>query len=115
MFSQARRERTIRIGSWLILALALLPAITYMGHWPAGSAELPADMDDTSAVVEHDAHCHGGVSHCAGGEAMVGSSWVGDESDLLVLVAPSMKVDTGEQTTAIEGEPAVILRPPRAV
>jgi hypothetical protein len=113
--SRVRRERTIRIGSWLILVLALLPAISYMGHWPVGGADVHADVHDSSTAAEHEVHCHGGVSHCAGGEAMVGSTWVGDESDLLVLNAPKVGVETDQQLAAIEGEPAVILQPPRSV
>ena len=113
--SQVRRERMIRIGSWLVLVLALLPAITYMGHWPAAGVDLHADAHGPSTAAEHEAHCHGGVSHCAGGEAIVGSIWIGEESDLLSLNAPNMKVETNRLTAAVEGEPSIILQPPRAI
>ena len=113
--SQARRETIVRVGSWLILVFALLPAITYMGHWPLGMDAHVEAAPDSAAAAEHEAHCHGGVSRCAGGEAMVGSMWVGEDSGLLSLNSPHMRVETHDRTAAREGEPSRILQPPRAV
>jgi hypothetical protein len=109
----ARRERMLRIGSWLILAFALLPAVTYMGHW--SGAALSHEESHSSSVAEHEAHCHGGVSKCAGGEAMVGTVWAGEDSGLLSLTSPDLKIDTHERAAAADGEPSRILQPPRAV
>jgi hypothetical protein len=95
--------------------LALLPAITYMGHWPLAGMDVHIDTTaDSSALEDHEAHCHVGVSHCAGGEAMVGSIWAGEESNLLSLNSPHVKVETDFQTSARDGEPSRILQPPRA-
>lgn len=112
----ARRERIIRVGSWLILVLALMPAITYMGHWPIAGLHVHAEesADPAAALAEHADHCHVGVSHCAGGEAMVGSSWVGDEPDLLSLGAPNVKIEGEMRIAPREGASVRILQPPQA-
>ena len=110
---KARREHMLRLGSWLILVFALLPGVTYMGHWSAGAGS-HADAHDSSSLTEHEAHCHGGLSKCAGAEAMVGTMWVGEESGLLSLTSPDLRVETSETVAAIEGELSRILQPPRA-
>jgi hypothetical protein len=112
--TRRRRERIIRIGSWLVLALALFPALTYMGHWPAGGGDTHFEEHSSDAELHQD-HCHSGVSRCAGGEAMVGSSWVGEESTLLSLDSPHVRVETARPVTSLEGQAPVLLQPPQAI
>lgn len=108
-----RRERFVRIGSFFVLAFALLPAITYMGHWPLPAVHhhAKASAEDTE---EHELHCHTGVSHCAGSEATVGSSWVGEQPETVSLTTPDQRVETSENAAALEGVMPRILQPPRA-
>lgn len=110
-----RRERIVRVGSWLVLALAMLPVLTYMGHWPLSGGHVHAEAQTASSIEDHESHCHVGVSHCAGGEAMVGSFWVGEQSDILSLDSPDLKVETHELLAPVEGERVVLLQPPQAV
>jgi len=108
--SVGRRRGLIAVGSWLIVVLSLLPAITYMGHWGAGSAQDHAHQD---AVSEHELHCHGGVSQCAGSEAMVGTTWIGEASNTLSFDAPDRLVEHQASIAALDDEPFRADRPPR--
>lgn len=107
------RKRFLRVTSWLILVFALLPSITYFGHWPAMAAG-PHGHDDSS-VSAHQAHCHGKVSSCAGSEAMVGTVWAGDDTGVLSLTSPDRYIEIKQTVAAVEGEPSLVLQPPRAV
>jgi hypothetical protein len=109
-----RRQRFVRIGSFFVLAFALMPAITYMGHWPLDSGHLHEETASTASSEDHELHCHAGLSHCAGSEAMVGSFWVGEDPDILSLTSPDRHVETHVDATALEGAPVRILQPPRA-
>jgi hypothetical protein len=102
-------------GCWLVLVLALLPAITYMGHWPIGTGEAHEASHESSTAADHELHCHGGVAKCAGGEAMVGTTWIGEDSAILSLTSPYVEISGGESLAPIEGAHSRILRPPRVV
>lgn len=70
-------RRTIPQQRRIALALlaALLPMITYFGHWPSLAIPLPgADAELTipfasgeTASSDHHQHCHGAAAECASG------------------------------------------------
>lgn len=83
--------RTRRRASWVLLA-ALLPMLTFMGHWPASlpipgtdlyvsvpfagaeqhhSHEAEAEADEAS----HEQHCHAGAASCSDIPAAAGVSF----------------------------------------
>jgi hypothetical protein len=127
MQSAARRRYIVQLGAWLILALALLPNISYMGHWPemasaAPHTELPIQPLEPGAldrplndINEHAMHCHLGPAHCGGGEGMVGTPFVGDDTGVLVLTVQETEVDHSPSIAAINGHPQSLLQPPRVV
>lgn len=112
MQSAAKRDKIIRLGAWLILVLALMPSISYMGHWPemAGTAHAHGAADFEAA---HATHCHVGHAHCGGGESMIRTPFVGDDKDGLVLPGHESKIDTVRLLAALAGHATPILQPPR--
>jgi hypothetical protein len=107
--SVSRRRRLIGVGSWLILALVLMPAITFMGHWGTTPSHHSA-----AAASDHELHCHGGVSSCAGSEAMVGTSWIGEPAQSIVMNAPVQEIEREYAAAALDGETPRIYQPPRS-
>lgn len=122
MKSAAKRDQMIRLGAWLILVLVLMPNISYMGHWPemAGTAHdhdysaEPIDPGAAGSVAEHAAHCHAGPAHCGGGESMIGTPFVGDDTEGLALPGHESKIDTRRLLAALSGHATLVLQPPRS-
>ena len=78
-----------------MLLAALLPNVSYMGHWPIAGADvhLEAGVDPASVIAEHEAHCHIGPANCGGGESMVGTPFAGEDNGVLSLPGSEMKFD----------------------
>jgi hypothetical protein len=122
MQTAAKRDHLVRLGAWLILAFVLLPNILYMGHWPemAGAghdhhdeAAMPVDPGaHDSETEDHAAHCHVGPAHCGGGESMIGTPFVGEETGL-ALPGHESKINTESLLAALNGHATPILQPPR--
>jgi hypothetical protein len=112
----AKRERLVRLGAWFVLLAALLPNVSYMGHWPIAGADvhLEAGVDPSSVIAEHEAHCHIGPANCGGGESMVGTPFAGEENGVLSLPGSETKFDGGHEQRPLEGYAARILQPPRS-
>lgn len=122
MQSTAKRNHIVRLGAWLILVLALMPNISYMGHWTemAGAAHAPdhhAETADHAAgpdAEQHAAHCHAGPSRCGGGESMIGTPFVGEDTEGLALPGREIKIDTERMLIPLSGHATPILQPPRS-
>lgn len=122
MQSAAKRHHIVRLGSWLILVLALMPNISYMGHWPdmAGTANhhdeaAAADPNAAESELEaHAAHCHVGPAHCGGGESMIGTPFVGETGGGMALPGQETNIDNALTLLAPSGHPTQVLRPPQA-
>ncbi len=112
----ARRERLIAFGALFVLLAALLPNVTYMGHWPIGGLDVHFDagVDPAAALAEHEDHCHVGPAHCGGGESMVGTPFAGEDSGALSLPGSEMKFDAGHGQRPQDGFAARIFQPPRS-
>jgi hypothetical protein len=100
-----------------VLLAALLPNVSYMGHWPISGAGAHVDpgVDPASVIEEHEAHCHIGPATCGGGESMVGTPFAGEENGVLSLPGSEMKFDAGHDYRPQDGHPSPILQPPRAI
>jgi hypothetical protein len=111
----ARRQWLVRLGAWFVLVAALLPNVSYMGHWPIAGADvhLEAGVDPSSVIAEHEAHCHIGPANCGGGESMVGTPFAGEDNGVLSLPGSEMKFDAGHDYHRQDGHAARILQPPR--
>ncbi len=76
----SRERRFVRVVALLVLLGAILPSVTYLGHWTirgleAATAEANADG--------HANHCHG-ASSCAD-QAGYGLQWWAEGQDGMVL------------------------------
>jgi hypothetical protein len=123
MQNASKLDHYIRVGAWLILALALLPNISYMGHWTkmAGATHDHADTSesaehsaDDSATAAHAAHCHVGPANCGGGESMIGTPFVGEDTEGLALSGHEFEIDTERMLIALSGHATPLLQPPRS-
>jgi hypothetical protein len=122
MLSARKRERIVRWGAWFVLLAALLPNISYMGHWPITSAdgsdehahgvERPAGHDSESDA--HVAHCHAGPKSCGGGESTVGTPVIGEnDEDAAAIPGTEDGIDRSLRHVRADGYPVVDPRPPR--
>jgi hypothetical protein len=86
-FPSSRASRRV---SWVLLA-ALLPMLTFMGHWPT-SVPIPGtnlyvslpfaeaeghshSSEDASSEGDHSQHCHSGPASCGDAPAAAGASF----------------------------------------
>lgn len=98
-----------------MLLAALLPNVSYMGHWPIAGADihLEAGVDLAPVIAKHEDHCHVGPANCGGGESMVGSPFAGEDNGVLSLPGSEMKFDAGHEQRPLASHAARILQPPR--
>lgn len=73
------RHRLIRAGALFVLLGAVLPSVTYVGHWLEGGADHVNVTQNEAEAEQHAEHCHLGPSKCAGAQSLVGTWWVGDQ------------------------------------
>lgn len=117
-----------RRASW-ILILALLPTLTFLGHWPGqisipgtdyylaipGSASAPSGDTSTSAH-DHTRHCHADAASCSDVPAAAGVSFALMNETLALIVAGGLFVLLALRWW-VPGEgfsPSPELEPPRA-
>ena len=107
----------IRTASLLILLVAVLPNVLYVGHGPLSVGHDHAEQDAHGGAVgvggEHAEHCHVGPSRCGGSQSMVGTWWAGEDSGLLSLDGLVRAVPHSDSLRAIDALPVRILQPPK--
>jgi len=107
--TEARKRRFVRTIAFIVLLGAILPNITFLGHWtirglPAPAAEASADG--------HANHCHGSSS-CADGAAY-GFQWLAGDEESLSLAGGLERAEAPESDAApIDPGIAPPDRPPR--
>ena len=75
----ARQRRFVRVFALLVLLAAILPQVTYLGHWSIRGLSVSA----TAGGDGHANHCHGS-SACAD-QAAYGFQWLSDTQDAVSL------------------------------
>lgn len=86
--SAGRQRWATRAGCVLVLLLAVMPQVLYLGH-PLAAAEPPAQAHQTGhehhdmAAAEHANHCHVGPKSCAGGNGVVSAAPLTDVISVL--------------------------------
>jgi len=86
--SARRRRWAIRAGSVLVLLLAVMPQVLYLGH-PLTAAEPPPQARRTDhehhdkVAAEHANHCHVGPKSCAGAGGVVSTASLSDVISVL--------------------------------
>ena len=76
----ARQRRFVRVVALVVLLGAILPNVTYLGHWTVRGLE-PAAAD--TSADGHATHCHGSPA-CAD-QAAYGLQWWSDMEDDISL------------------------------
>jgi hypothetical protein len=103
------QQRIVRLGAAFIMVGAMLPNVTFLGHWPADQTH--SHVTGQADAQSHADHCHDGPSSC-GPHALVGTWWVGDGETISLDSAPRL-VAGSEDETAAEVFPSRVLRPPQ--
>jgi len=107
-----KRQRLIAGGSFLILLLAVLPNVLYLGHWPIpGIAGEPRQIHSEAEAQQHAAHCHLGPSTCTDQPSLVGTWWIGDDAWSLRFDKEPQRVESYDQLVTLEA-PVFHLKPP---
>lgn len=114
----ARRRFASSVSRFILLGV-LLPNVVYLGHWPVGAEAAAAVEHEHGAPAgastdEHTLHCHSGPSKCAGGQAMTGALWIGEDARLLDLESSARPQFESPVLIAPESPVTRILQPPRA-
>jgi hypothetical protein len=77
--NSARQRRFVRIVAFVVLLGAILPQVTYLGHWSIRGLSVSAAASSDG----HANHCHGSPA-CAD-QAAYGLQWWSDMEDALSL------------------------------
>jgi hypothetical protein len=103
--SARRRRLAIKLGSVMVLLLAVMPQVLYLGH-PIREADGAAQPMTAAghehheqAAAEHAGHCHVGPKGCAGAD---GAAHVALLSSLVSIVPEGHDFDTLESHGPIQ-------------
>jgi hypothetical protein len=108
----ASRERPfVRAVALIVLVGAILPNVTYIGHWTIRSLEAPTAEANADG---HTNHCHG-VSSCAD-QAAYGLQWWDEGHGGVVLDGgPERAVAPGRAPSAADAVVSPLDPPPKYV
>ncbi len=104
--SEARKKRLVRVVALVVLLGAILPNITYIGHWTIRGLET---ANAEASADGHANHCHGS-SACAD-QATYGLQWWTEAEDALNLTGGPERAQAPERN-ASPIEPIVALPDP---
>ena len=85
--TQARQRRFVRVVAFIVLLGAILPQVTYLGHWSLQGLNTTAE----ASADGHAYHCHGSPA-CAD-QAAYGLQWWSDLADALSLDSGLMRAE----------------------
>jgi len=101
--SARRRRRLVRLGSVLVLLLAVAPQVLYLGHprsaadSSSGARAIPAGHEhQAETAAKHANHCHVGPKGCAASEGAVHVASIGQVIDVL---------ENGGSASSVEARP----------
>ncbi|MDP2674668.1 MAG: hypothetical protein Q8Q00_07155 [Dehalococcoidia bacterium] len=104
----ARQRRFVRIVAFVVLLGAILPQVTYLGHWSIQGLNVTA----AAAGDGHANHCHGSPA-CAD-QAAYGLQWWSDMEDALSLDSGLTRAEPRERDASTsDGFIAPLERPPK--
>jgi len=100
--SARRRRQAIRLGSVLVLLLAVMPQVLYLGHPAVGRDESdrrisrPGHEQHDKVAAEHANHCHVGPKSCAGSDASIHAARLADVIAILPQGSEFLTLDTSQ-------------------
>lgn len=108
------RQRLVAVGSLLILLLAVLPNVLYLGHWPIpGMASDVHQFQSEAETREHAIHCHLGPSQCSDQPGSVGVWWLTHDQWSLSLDDEPQRVESHAYQTFPKPVVSRLTPPPR--
>jgi hypothetical protein len=113
LYTPARQKSLVRTGAWIVIFAALLPSISFIGHWPFGPGA--GHIDSPAEAEAHVAHCHTAASQCTGDGAMVGAWWIGEAEPLAITGNNPHRVEAADFLEALEPLAGRLTPPPRIV
>ena len=102
-----QRERLIALGAMVVLMLAVLPNVLWLGHWSVPGLGATAEA---AARHDHASHCHGSAS-CAD-QAGYGLQWWSEREGTLVLAGGAEREQAPVQAASVSQPPVPPLDPP---
>ncbi|MCL6643894.1 MAG: hypothetical protein K6U88_02755 [Dehalococcoidia bacterium] len=106
-----------------VLLLALLPTLTYFGHWPAIALPIPGTADvlvlpfasGETAAGDHHQHCHADAAECSSGPGSfpLAVSLLAAAVALAVPGGPLLPARLRERRLALQHAPEPEPGPPR--
>ncbi len=90
--SEARKRRFVRVLALVVLLGAILPNVTYIGHWTIRGLET---ANAEASADSHANHCHGS-SACAD-QAAYGLQWWTESEDALILNGGQERAQTPDR------------------
>ena len=104
----ARQRRFVRTVAFVVLLGAILPQVTYLGHWSLQGLNATAE----AAADGHAYHCHGSPA-CAD-QAAYGLQWGSDMQDAVSLDGGLTRAAPRERDASTsDGFIAPLERPPQ--
>ena len=110
----------LQLSCFFVLVMAVIPSVTFFGHWEVQPLDEHSHVAATAPFTpqegddgEHTSHCHVGPASCAGGVAMVGAIWIGEDAGLLAMNGSQQRLWTGHVTPQHEAPTSRILQPPQ--
>jgi hypothetical protein len=112
--SERRQRRRLRPWALIILVLAFVPNVSYMGHWSSTGAYAQTSHEaHRESAEDHAAHCHTSAAKCSA-QSLVGSLWAGEDAGLLSFTAPYLREQDFDDRPATDAPASRILQPPQA-
>lgn len=109
----------MQAGSLLLLLFAIAPSVTFVGHGPLDVVyghshdlvknDVPFDESDG----DHAAHCHDGMSKCAGPQSLIGTWWAVEDGTGLAFGDPLLANPVAGDRRHVQEFYTKILQPPK--
>jgi hypothetical protein len=100
--SARRRRQAIRLGSLLVLLLAVMPQVLYLGHPGVGRDESvqrisrPGHEQHDKVAAEHANHCHVGPKGCAAADGVMHAAPLSNAISVMPQNGEFLEFDTSQ-------------------
>lgn len=104
----------------LALVVALLPSLTYLGHWeqlvpPDAVTVYPPHQQERQSDAHHSDHCHDGASSCAEQPVLASTGLLLDGTEISGPTQPGLAVSALNERAPSSFQPSPLTPPPRGV
>lgn len=111
----ARGQRLLKRGALLVLFLAVLPNVLYIGHLPLPGLDAEMHIHTPAEARDHANHCHLGPASCGDQPALVGTWWIGEDPIAIAAATDSHPVNLSDVQPRPDAPGDVTTPPPRSI